>query len=126
MRAVYVLLTCLLGVSIAAAQIEPALKVGAKSYPLSELLKRPDLVAITVPHDPVYGGREMHYQAISAAALFETVSANLLCVPHYEPGRPVTSGTGPQPAAESDGIFQGIGAAPIHSQPQINPLVRTQ
>src|SRR5713226_6215954 len=70
MRAVYVFLTCLLGVSMAAAQTEPTLKVGAKSYSVSELLKRPDLEAITVKHDPAYGGREMHYQAVAAAALF--------------------------------------------------------
>jgi mono/diheme cytochrome c family protein len=59
----------LLAVSIAAAQTEPALNVGAKSYPVSELLHRPDVESITVPHDPVYGGREMHYRAIRAGAL---------------------------------------------------------
>jgi mono/diheme cytochrome c family protein len=54
---------------MAMAQPEPTLKVGAKNYSLSELLKRPDLETITVPHDPVYGGREMHYQAIRAGSL---------------------------------------------------------
>ncbi len=70
MRAAFFFLTCLLGVSAAAAQTEPTLKVGAKSYSLSALLKRPDLEAITVKRDPAYGGRETHYQAIPAAALF--------------------------------------------------------
>lgn len=58
----------LLGISIAAAQTEPSLKVGAKSYSLSALLQRPDLESITVSQDSVYG-REMHYRAIPAAAL---------------------------------------------------------
>jgi mono/diheme cytochrome c family protein len=70
MRAVYMFSICLLSVSVAAAQTEPTLKVGAKSYAASELLKRPELETITVKHDPAYGGREMHYQAIGAAALF--------------------------------------------------------
>src|SRR5206468_7493091 len=56
--------------SMAAAPAEPTLKVGARSYSLSELLKRPEIETITVKHDPAYGGREMHYQAICAAALF--------------------------------------------------------
>jgi mono/diheme cytochrome c family protein len=60
---------------MAAAQTEPALKVGAKSYAASELLKRPKIETITVNHDPAYGGREMRYQAIAAAALF--AEANL-------------------------------------------------
>ncbi|SPE59250.1 putative signal peptide protein (fragment) [Verrucomicrobia bacterium] len=55
---------------MAAARTEPSLQVGAKSYSVSELLKRPDIETITVEHDPAYGGREMPYQAISAAALF--------------------------------------------------------
>jgi mono/diheme cytochrome c family protein len=70
MKALGVLLTCLLGVSMAAAQTEPTLKVGTNSYSLSELLKRPDVEAIRVEHDSAYGGREMRYQAIRAAALF--------------------------------------------------------
>ncbi len=70
MKARGVFLTCLLGVSMAAAQTEPTLKVGAKRFPASELLKRPDLEAITVKHDPAYGGREMRYQAVAAATLF--------------------------------------------------------
>src|SRR5271165_6346076 len=70
MRAVCIFSTCLLGLSMAAAQTETALKVGAKSYSVSELLNRPDIETITVKHDPAYGGRETHYQAISAAALF--------------------------------------------------------
>jgi mono/diheme cytochrome c family protein len=61
---------CLLSVSGAAAQTAPTLKVGARSYAASELLKRPELETITVKHDPAYGVREMHYQAIAAAALF--------------------------------------------------------
>lgn len=70
MRAICVLSICLLHFCVAAAEQEATLKVGAKSYSMSELLKRPDLEIITVKHDPVYGGREMRYQAISAAALF--------------------------------------------------------
>ncbi len=70
MPALSVFSICLLGVSMAAAQTEPTLKVGAKSYALSELLERPDVEAITVKHDPAYGGREMRYRAIRAAALF--------------------------------------------------------
>ena len=70
MRAVCVFLLCLLSGSMAGAQTEPMLKVGAKSYAVSELLKRPELEAITVKHDPAYGGRELKYQAIGAAALF--------------------------------------------------------
>jgi hypothetical protein len=55
MRAVYVFLGCLLGVSMAAAQpTEPTLKVGTKSYTASELLKRPDVEAITVTNDLAY------------------------------------------------------------------------
>src|SRR5580704_9993255 len=72
MRAVY--LSCLLAVSMAAAQAEPILKVGAKSFPVSELLKRPDIETITVTHDPAYGGRETCYQGIPAAALFAETS----------------------------------------------------
>jgi mono/diheme cytochrome c family protein len=67
-RIACILFSCLLVVSIATAQSEPALNVGAKSYPVSTLLRRPDIESITVPHDSVYG-REMHYRAISAAAL---------------------------------------------------------
>ncbi len=55
---------------MAAAQTDPVLKVGPKSYAASELLKRPDMETVTVKHDPAYGGREMRYQAIGAAALF--------------------------------------------------------
>jgi len=69
MRAVYVFSTCLLSFS-SAAQTEPTLKVGAHSFAASELLKRPEIESITVKHDPAYGGREMRYQAIGAAALF--------------------------------------------------------
>jgi mono/diheme cytochrome c family protein len=70
MRAVYIFLSCLLGVSMAVAQsTEPTLKVGTNSYTTSELLKRPDVDSITVPHDAAYHGREMHYQAIPVAAL---------------------------------------------------------
>jgi mono/diheme cytochrome c family protein len=71
MRAAYVLLLCLVVFARPAAQqMEPILRVGVKSYTASDLLKRPDLETITVPHDPSYGGREMRYQAIRAAALF--------------------------------------------------------
>ncbi len=52
------------------AQTEAVLKVGAKSYTVSELLNRPDIENITVKSDPNYGAREMHYQAVRAAALF--------------------------------------------------------
>ena len=55
---------------MAAAEKEAILKVGAKNYAVSELLKRPDIETITVKHDPAYGGQKMHYEAIGAAALF--------------------------------------------------------
>jgi mono/diheme cytochrome c family protein len=48
---------------MAGAQSEVTLKVGAKTYTVSELLKRPEVETITVKHDPVYG-RDMRYQAI--------------------------------------------------------------
>src|SRR5882762_6333189 len=70
MRAVYFLSICLLSFSMAAAEKEATLKVGAKRYAVSELLKRQDIETITVKHDPAYGGKEMHYEAIGAAALF--------------------------------------------------------
>jgi len=70
MRGVYVFSIYLLNFSMAAAPTEPTLKVGAKSYAVSELLKRPEIETITVKHDPAYGGREMHYQALGAAVLF--------------------------------------------------------
>src|SRR2546426_10813079 len=70
MRTVFVLSICFLSFSVAAAEKEGTLKVGAKSYTVSELLKRPELETITVKHDPAYGGHEMRYQAIGAAALF--------------------------------------------------------
>jgi mono/diheme cytochrome c family protein len=70
MKAVHVLPICLLSFSLAAAETEPTLKIGAKTYAASELLKRPDIETITVKHDPAYGAREMRYQAIGAAALF--------------------------------------------------------
>src|SRR5439155_18552144 len=70
MRAVCVLSICLLSFSLAADEKEPTLKVGAKSYAVSELLKRPELEIVTLKHDPSYGGQEMRYQAIRAAKLF--------------------------------------------------------
>jgi mono/diheme cytochrome c family protein len=70
-RAVFILSICLFGFSIGAAeQEEPILRVGSKSFSVSELLKRPEIEAITVKHDSAYDGREMQYQAIKAAALF--------------------------------------------------------
>ncbi len=70
MRAVYILLSVVLGISMAVAQsTEPTLNVGEKSYTTSELLKRPDVETITVTNDAAYHGREMHYQAVPAAAL---------------------------------------------------------
>ena len=69
MRPIYANSVYLLITSIAAAQTEAVLKVGAKSYNASELLKRPDIETITVEHDPAYVGREMKYKAIPAAAL---------------------------------------------------------
>jgi mono/diheme cytochrome c family protein len=69
MKAVCVFAACLLGVSVAVAQPEPTLTVGARSYTATELLKRPDLETITVKRDLAYHGREMHYQAVPAAAL---------------------------------------------------------
>lgn len=69
MKSVYALSICLLNLSMAAAEKESTLKVGEKSYTQSDLLKRPEIETITVKHDPVYGGREMKYQAISVAAL---------------------------------------------------------
>jgi len=59
---------------MAMAQTEPTLKVGAKSYTVSELLKRPDLETITVKQDPAYDGGEMRYQAVGAAKLFAEVN----------------------------------------------------
>jgi len=53
-----------------AAETEAVLKVGTNSYTTSELLDRMDVELITVKHDPSYGGQEMGYQAIRAAALF--------------------------------------------------------
>jgi hypothetical protein len=50
---------------MAAAQTEATLKVGARSYTASELLKRPEIESITVKYDSAYGGWEMHYQAIA-------------------------------------------------------------
>ena len=70
MRAVCIFSICLWSFSVAAAQTEATLKVGAKSYTASELLKRPEIETITVKHDSAYGGREMRYQAIGAATLF--------------------------------------------------------
>src|SRR5207249_11709102 len=70
MKAVCVLSVCLVIFSVAAAEKEATLKVGAKSYAVSELLKRPEIETITVKHDPAYGGQEMRYWAIGAAALF--------------------------------------------------------
>src|SRR5437899_9235751 len=70
MRAVCIFSISLVSFSIAAAEAEPILKIGARSYAVSELLKRPEIETITVKHDPAYGGREMQYQAIGAAALF--------------------------------------------------------
>ena len=70
MKAVYVFSIYLFCFSIAALHAEVMLKIGAKSYAASELLKRPEIESITVEHDPAYGGREMHYKAIPAATLF--------------------------------------------------------
>jgi mono/diheme cytochrome c family protein len=70
MRAAYVLSICLFSSSMDATETVGTLKVGTKSYTTSELLKRPEVETITVKHDPAYGGREMHYQAIAAAVLF--------------------------------------------------------
>ena len=70
MRAVYICSIYFLSFSMAAAQTEVTLKVGAKSYTISELLKRPEIETVTVKHDPAYGGQEMQYEAIGAAALF--------------------------------------------------------
>jgi len=71
MRPEYVLSICLLSSSLHAAEPEPTLRVGAKSYTASELLKRPEVETIKVKHDPAYGGREMQYQAIAVRTLFE-------------------------------------------------------
>src|SRR5882672_1611093 len=71
MRVVCVLSICLLSSAVAAAEAEATLKVGAKSYAVSELLKRPEVETIKVKHDPAYGGREMQYQAIAVRTLFE-------------------------------------------------------
>jgi mono/diheme cytochrome c family protein len=74
MKPAYVLSICLFSCSMDAAETEATLKVGTKSYATSELLNRPELKSITVRHDPACGGREMHYQAIPAAALFAETS----------------------------------------------------
>lgn len=55
---------------MATAQTEATLRVGAKRYAASVLLKRPEIESLTVKHDPAYGGREMRFQAIAAATLF--------------------------------------------------------
>src|SRR5882672_3519661 len=71
MRPEYVLSICLLSSSLHAAEPEPTLRVAAKSYTASELLKRPEVETIKVKHDPAYGGREMQYQAIAVRTLFD-------------------------------------------------------
>ncbi len=71
MRPAYVLSICLFSSSMQAAESEPTLKVGAKSYTTSELLRRPEIETITIKRDPAYGGREVEYRAIAAATLFD-------------------------------------------------------
>ncbi|HEV8544396.1 MAG TPA: cytochrome c [Verrucomicrobiae bacterium] len=70
MRAVYLLASCLFSLRLVVAQPEATLKVGTKTYTAFGLLKRGEIETIAVMHDPAYGGREMRYQAIPAAALF--------------------------------------------------------
>src|SRR5690242_12079719 len=70
MRLVHIFSISLSCFCIDAAHAEPMLKIGEKSYVASELLKRPEIETITVQRDPAYGGREMRYKAIPAAALF--------------------------------------------------------
>lgn len=65
-----VLLLCVLGCSSLADPPAAMLKIGTNSFSANALLKRPDIVTITVPRDPAYAGREMRYQALPAAALF--------------------------------------------------------
>jgi hypothetical protein len=56
---------------VASTQTDPSLKVGSKTYSVTDLLKRPDIEDITVNSDPAYKGQEMHYKAIKAATLFQ-------------------------------------------------------
>jgi mono/diheme cytochrome c family protein len=70
MRAVFFIWLLLLAVSLPAAEKEPMLMIGGKTYGISELLRRPELESITVKKDPAYGGNEQSYQAIRAAILF--------------------------------------------------------
>ena len=70
MKSVHMFLLFLAAFSVALAQTEPSLKVGSKTYSVSELLKRPDIEDITIKHDPGYKGQEMHYKAIKASRLF--------------------------------------------------------
>jgi mono/diheme cytochrome c family protein len=71
MRPEHVLSIWLLSSFLYAAEPEPTLRVGAKSYTASELLKRPEVETIKVKHDPAYGGRETQYQAIAVRTLFD-------------------------------------------------------
>lgn len=70
MKSLFTIALSLFAFSLSAAGTDPKLKIGAKTFSASELLKRRDIQSITVPHDPAYNGREMHYQAITAASLF--------------------------------------------------------
>jgi mono/diheme cytochrome c family protein len=70
-RSFRLLLFCLSISSIGAAEPQPALQIGSKTWPASELLSRPDLENITITNDPAYNGRAMHYRAVKAANLFE-------------------------------------------------------
>jgi len=69
MRFARVFSICLLSAFMDAAPAEVTLKVGAKAYSSTDLLKRADLERIVIKHDPVYSGREMRYQAIPVAVL---------------------------------------------------------
>ena len=69
-----ILLAFLSVLSLASAQPDPSLRVGAKTYSASELLNRPDLEEITVSRDPAYQGQAMHYRALRAAKLFDATS----------------------------------------------------
>ncbi len=77
-------------------------------------------------HDPAYGGREMQYQAIGAAALFaetnlrEDEVVQFRCLDGFVAS---ISKAGSESAAQSDRVSQRIGSAPIYPQSQGDPIV---
>jgi hypothetical protein len=87
MKAVHAFLVFLSTCPVASAQTAPTLKVGAKTYSISDLLKRPDIEDITVRSDPAYKGQEMHYKATEGCQgrpWSKTISKDLFCVSYHE------------------------------------------